>query len=89
MSRRMTLLLALVALNMVSAVAVVESTYQTRLLVYQLQSERLEQDQIASRWAQIQLENSTWGSPDRVARIAQGNIGMVQPHKYVVLGSDP
>lgn len=86
MSRRVLLLIGLLVLNLASAVAVVESTYQTRQLVHQLQVKRLDQDKLASQWAQIQLEKSTWANPDRIAQIARAKFGMVEPRDYVVLG---
>ncbi|HET7315139.1 cell division protein FtsL [Salinisphaera sp.] len=89
MTRRVPVLLGLLALNLVSAIAVVESTQKTRELFYELQSARLTQDQLASEWAQIQLEDSAWASPDRVAQIARNKLGMIQPHEYVVLGANP
>jgi cell division protein FtsL len=87
--RRLLVLVGLLTLNLASAVAVVESTYTTRQLTHQLQSARLTQDRIAAQWAQIQLENSTWASPDRVAGIARDDFGMIQPRNYVVLGDAP
>lgn len=89
MTRRVLLLVGLLVLNLASTVAVVESTYNTRQLAQHLQTARLTQDQLAAQWAQIQLENSTWASPDRVAQIAQGQFDMIQPRDYVVLGGTP
>lgn len=89
MKRRVLILLALVVLNMLSAVAVVESTQKTRELFHELQSARLTQDQLTTEWAQIQLEDSAWASPDRVSQVARNKLGMIQPHGYVVLGDRP
>lgn len=86
MTRRVLILLGLLTLNVVSAIAVVQSTHKTRELFYGLQSARLTQDQLTSEWAQIQLEDSAWASPDRVSQVARHKLGMIQPHDYVVLG---
>lgn len=83
---RVVVLLALVALNLASAIGVVESTQKTRELFHQLQVARLDQDQLTTEWAQIQLEDSAWASPDRVSQVARNKLGMSQPHDYVVLG---
>ncbi|MGB7756930.1 MAG: cell division protein FtsL [Salinisphaera sp.] len=89
MTRRVLVLLSLLALNVVSAIAVVQSTQKTRELFHQLQSARLTQDQLTTEWAQIQLEDSAWASPDRVSQVARNKLGMVQPRDYVVLGDKP
>lgn len=86
MSRRVVVLLALLALNMISAIGVVESTEKTRQLFYQLQVARSTHDRLTTEWSQIRLENSTLASPDRIAQVAHNQLGMIQPHDYVVLG---
>ncbi|MGN8160762.1 cell division protein FtsL [Salinisphaera sp. RV14] len=86
MTRRVLVLLSLLALNVISAIGVVESTHDTRELFHQLQSARLTRDQLTTRWAQIQLEDSAWASPDRVSQVARNKLGMIQPRHYVVLG---
>ncbi|AWN16518.1 cell division protein FtsL [Salinisphaera sp. LB1] len=86
MTRRVLVLLTLLALNVISAIGVVESTHRTRELFHQLQSARLTQDQLTTKWAQIQLEDSAWASPDRVSQVARNKLGMIQPRHYVVLG---
>lgn len=86
MSRRIVILTALLAVNIVSAVGVVETKQKTRELFHQLQSERVTRDRLATEWAQIQLEDSAWASPDRVSQVARTDLGMVQPRDYVVLG---
>lgn len=89
MSLRIPIVVGLLMLNVVSAVAVVESTHQTRELFHELQSARMTHDRLASEWAQIQLEDSAWASPDRVAQIARSELDMIQPRDYVVLRDRP
>ena len=89
MNRRVVILVSLLALNVASAIAVVYSTHATRELFNELQSARLTQDQLNSEWAQIQLEDSAWASPDRVSQVARNKLGMIQPRDYVVLGDGP
>ena len=88
MTRRpILLLLALLAINIASAVAVVQTKHQTRELYHGLQAERQTRDQLATEWAQIQLENSAWSSPDRVSQVARQELEMIQPADYIVLGA--
>lgn len=88
MTRRVLVLLFLLVINLVSAIGVVKSTQQTRELFHELQSARMTHDRLATEWAQIQLEDSAWASPDRVSQVARAQLGMVQPHDYVVLGKN-
>ena len=85
--RPILLLLALLAVNIVSAVAVVQTKHQTRELYHSLQAERQTRDQLATEWAQIQLEDSAWASPDRVSQVARQELDMIQPADYIVLGA--
>jgi len=86
MTRRVILILMLLVINMASAIAVVQSKQHTRELFHELQAERLTHDRLNTEWAQIQLEDSAWASPDRVAQLARAKLDMVQPESYVVLG---
>lgn len=79
---------ALAILNIASAVAVVQTTHKTRELFQELQAARLTHDQLTTEWAQIQLEDSTWASPDRISRIAHDHLHMMQPEDFIVLGGD-
>ncbi|MES1948735.1 cell division protein FtsL [Salinisphaera sp. C84B14] len=72
---------------LVSAVAVVQAKHKTREMAHQLQVERVERDKLSTEWAQLQLEESAWANPDRVAQVARRELGMVQPRQYVVLES--
>ena len=84
---RSVLLVALLVINIASAIAVVRAKQSTRDLFHQLQVARVEQDRLNTEWAQLQLEDSAWASPDRVAQVARDRLGMVQPEHYVVLGN--
>ncbi|ROO25030.1 cell division protein FtsL [Salinisphaera orenii MK-B5] len=85
MNRRSLVIAALVAANLVSAVAVVQAKHKSRELAHELQVERVERDKLSTEWAQLQLEESAWANPDRVAQVARRELGMVQPQNYVVL----
>lgn len=89
MTRRVVIILALLTLNMVSAIAVVQSKQKTRELFHTLQVERVKHDRLNTEWAQIQLEDSAWASPDRVSQVARTRLDMIQPGSYVVLEGQP
>lgn len=89
MNRQAFTLVLLAAAIMVSAIAVVQAKHKTRELSHQLQVERLQRDELTTEWAQLQLEESAWANPDRVAQVARGRLDMIQPKKYVVLEHAP
>lgn len=85
MSRQVIIIVALLVINVVSAIAVVQSKQKTRELFHALQTERVTHDRLNTEWAQIQLEDSAWASPDRVSQVASTRLNMIQPESYVVL----
>ena len=85
MSRQMLTIVALSLAILVSAVAVVQAKHKTREMAHELQVERVERDKLSTEWAQLQLEESAWANPDRVAQVARRELSMVQPRNYVVL----
>ncbi|WP_348766348.1 cell division protein FtsL [uncultured Salinisphaera sp.] len=87
MSRPVLTIIGLSLTILVSAVAVVQAKHKTREMAHQLQVERVERDKLSTEWAQLQLEESAWANPDRVAQVARRELGMVQPRQYVVLES--
>ena len=87
MSRQMLTIVALSLAILVSAVAVVQAKHKTREMAHELQVERVERDKLSTEWAQLQLEESAWANPDRVAQVARRELSMVQPRSYVVLES--
>jgi len=86
MSRRALLILALVAADLVAALAVVQAKHRARELQHDLQVLRVERDRLKTEWAQLQLEESAWANPDRIARIAHERLDMHRPRQYAVLG---
>ena len=57
---------ALIAANLVGAVALIQAKHKARELARQLQVERVERDKLSTEWAQLQLEERL-GQPDRRA----------------------
>lgn len=86
MNRRSLLIAALVLADLAGAVAVVQAKHRARDLQAELQTLRVERDRLKTEWAQLQLEESAWANPDRVAHIARERLDMRQPRHYTVLG---
>ncbi|MAS11367.1 cell division protein FtsL [Salinisphaera sp.] len=87
MTRQLLTIATLSLAILVSAVAVVQAKHKTREMAHELQLERVERDKLSTEWAQLQLEESAWANPDRVAQVARRELSMVQPRNYVVLES--
>lgn len=69
----------LVALVVVSAVAVSYSVHEARRLTAETQQLRTEQDRLKTEWGQLLLERSTWGAYGRVERLAREELDMKIP----------
>lgn len=79
------LVAALLAANLLSGLAVVQAKHEARALQNELQSSRVERDNIETEWAQLQLEESAWANHGRVDKIAREKIGMREPGTYVIV----
>ncbi|MGD8175507.1 cell division protein FtsL [Marinimicrobium sp. ARAG 43.8] len=66
-------------LVMVSALAVIASTHQTRQRVDRLETLRREAAELQVVWGQYMLEQSTWGAYTRVERLARRELDLRLP----------
>ena len=73
------LVAALAVLVVVSAVSVVYSTYQTRKLVAEFQQLQNLRNDMEVEWGQLLLEQSAWGSFNRVEKLASKRLKMIVP----------
>jgi len=78
-SARLVLVLALLGACLVSALAVISVSHQTRVQYAQLQQLEREQQQLQTEWGQLLLEESAWSSPSRVERMAVERLEMHLP----------
>ena len=69
----------LIALAVVSALGVAYSVHAARRLTDRAQQLQREQARLETRWGQLLLEHSTWGSYARVERLARDELGMKLP----------
>lgn len=85
-STRAWLLVSLAALFMlVSAFGVIYSTYQTRKLIAEFQHLQNQRNELQTEWGQLLLEQSTWGSFNRVERLASKKLDMHVPDPQQVV----
>ena len=81
-------LLALAAV-LVSSVAVVYSSFETRRLVALHQRLQNDNNQMQVEWGQLLLEQSTWGSYNRVEQLATKKLKMRVPSPNEIVMVEP
>lgn len=69
----------LLALLVVCALSLVTSRHQARKLYVELERERAKAHAYETEFGQLQLEQSTWGMPIRVEKIARESLKMQLP----------
>jgi cell division protein FtsL len=69
----------LLALVLLSALAVSWTVHESRRLTNRVQQLQTEQDRLQTEWGQLLLEHSTWGSYARVERMAREKLDMHLP----------
>ncbi|MGR4067727.1 cell division protein FtsL [Halomonas sp. LR3S48] len=79
-SWRLLLVLGLLLACLVSAMAVINASHQTRVQYVRLQQLERERDQLQTEWGQLLLEESAWSSPARIERLAVERLDMRLPH---------
>ena len=76
-------------LVIVSSVAVNYSSYETRRLVAQHQRLQKENNAMQVEWGQLLLEQSTWGSYNRVEQLAGNKLKMRVPAPNEIVMVEP
>ena len=73
---------------LVSSFGVIYSTYQTRKLIAEFQHLQNQRNELQTEWGQLLLEQSTWGSFNRVERLASNKLNMrvPDPQQVVMIG---
>lgn len=61
------------------ALSLVTSRHDSRRLFVELEREQARARQLDTEYGQLQLEQSTWGMPARVEKIARENLRMQLP----------
>lgn len=62
-----------------SAVQVVVAQHQARQTFRELQKLEIIRDELNEEWGRLQLEQSTWGTDDRIEQAARTRLNMIDP----------
>lgn len=89
MAQSWVLVVTTVVLVISSALAVVYSSFETRRLVARHQGLQAKSNQMQVEWGQLLLEQSTWGSYNRVEQIAMNKLGMRVPEPNEIIMVEP
>lgn len=70
-----------------SALGVVYAKHQSRKLFVELEALKTSRDNLNIEWGKLQLEQSTWATPNRVESIARSQLDMQipTPDKVVIV----
>lgn len=85
LTMRLLLIVTLALAVFGSAVSVVYVKYVSRKFFVELQSLERERDIMNVEWGQLQLEQSTWATHDRIERIARSRLGLFTPPAEAVV----
>lgn len=66
----------LITVVLISAMFVIYSKHNSRLLFVQLENLNTERDQMNTEWGQLQLEQSTWATDSRIEKLATEKLHM-------------
>lgn len=82
-------LLLLIGAVLGSAMLVIETRHESRLLFAQLQDLRAERDALNTEWEKLLLEEATWAQHRRVEETARQRLAMALPgrEQIVVIGA--
>ena len=80
---KLVMVLALVVLF--SSLGVIYAKHQSRKLFVELDTLKIERDEMNVEWGQLQLEQSTLATHGRIEKTAKKRLGMVTPEYEQVL----
>lgn len=72
-------LLGLLCLVLISALGVVWTRHESRVLFVQLTSLQNQRDDLNVEYGRLELEQATWAEPRRIDEEARAKLGMVTP----------
>ncbi|WP_227819838.1 cell division protein FtsL [Marinobacterium aestuarii] len=84
LARPAMVLLVLVLLLVGSAMAVIFSAYQYRILFNQHQNLVANWDELQVEWGQLVLEESAWAANNRIEQIASKRLAMLVPEPGMI-----
>ncbi len=79
----------LILVLLISALTVIYSKYQSRLIFIEIQKQERELDQYEVEWGQLQLELTTLAEQNRVEQVAREQLKLVMPAREKIIYIKP
>ena len=79
----------LILVLLASALSVIYSKYQSRLIFIEIQKQERELDQYEVEWGQLQLELTTLAEQNRVEQVAREQLKLVMPVREKIIYIKP
>jgi len=79
----------LILVLLISALAVIYSKYQSRLIFIEIQKQERALDQYEVEWGQLQLELTTLAEQNRVEQVAREQLKLVMPLREKIVYIKP
>lgn len=73
------LVLVFAAICVISAMALVYTTHESRKLFIELEQLTTARDELNIEWGQLQIEQSTWATHARIERVATEDLALSRP----------
>jgi cell division protein FtsL len=73
------LVLVFAVICVISAMALVYTTHESRKLFIELEQLTTARDELNIEWGQLQIEQSTWASHARIERVAMEDLALSRP----------
>jgi len=83
------LLSVLIALLMLSAISVIYSKYQARILFFEIQKKEAQLDEYEVEWGRLQLELTTLTEENRVEIEARNRLKLTLPNQNEIVYIKP
>lgn len=80
---------ALISVLLISALTVIYSKYQSRLIFIEIQKQERALDQYEVEWGQLQLELTTLAEQNRVEQVAREQLKLVMPLREKIVYIKP
>jgi cell division protein FtsL len=79
----------LILMLLISALVVIYSKYQSRLIFIEIQKQERALDQYEVEWGQLQLELTTLAEQNRVEQVAREQLKLVMPAREKIIYIKP
>ncbi|MFQ6006326.1 MAG: cell division protein FtsL [Woeseia sp.] len=78
------LIVVLVAVCVLSALALIYTRHESRRLFLNLENLTTERDELNIEWGQLQIEQSTWATHARIERVAVEELSLIRPQSRAI-----